>query len=501
MLCFGLHYFYILQLNNYKVKINYKTERFFLVTTICMIFSAIIFVMLTNEIAEFWHKFLVNCYLLLYFICLACIYIAKRNKFVFTARGKRLFIVYMLINIITCAMFFIKNRYIQYSAMFFILIINPAISYIAYKILLPFENRNNKKYVDKARAFLAENKNLIKIGITGSFGKTSCKNILNHLLSMDYNVNATKASFNTPLGIARAVGDINKATDIFIAEMGARYTGDIKELAEIVKPKYAIITGVTRQHLETFQTIENIYREKQELANSIPLNGFCVFNGDNSYTKYMYYKCKTDKCIVGFNISYDMYADNIKTNMDGSTFDLVYDEKRVQCKTCLLGKHNILNILLAAAMAKRFNISDQKLVEGIATLKPVKHRMELLKPANGILIVDDSYNCNIDGAIAALEVLKDFEGRKVVFSQGIVELGEDRQADVNKFLGKLISKVADIVLLCGTNSKAIKAGLDEEEFIGEIRVYKNLKNAQEDFKNILNAGDVLLLQNDLPDNL
>ena len=100
--------------------------------------------------------------------------------------------------------------------------------------------------------------------------------------------------------------------------MGARKLGDIKELVDIVKPKYAIITGVTRQHMQTFGTIENIYREKQKLVSGLPQDGFCVFNGENSYTKFMYYKCKTEKCIVGFDNTYDYYAENIQTTDNGS---------------------------------------------------------------------------------------------------------------------------------------------------------------------------------------
>lgn len=501
MLCLGLHYYNALQSNNYKLKIKPRTERFFLITTLSLILSSPIIIILSMDLRSFFGHFVLNSFLLLYFVVISLVYINKRNKYVFTARAMRMYILYMFLLLISCIIIVIRCSFLFFSSIFLLLILNPIIALVAYKLILPFENKNNKKYTEEARIYLENNKNLVKIGITGSFGKTSCKNILYHLLSHDYNVSATEASYNTPLGIARAVTKINKATDIFIAEMGARYVGDIKELSEMVKPKYAMITGVTRQHLETFKTLSNIYKEKQELINNIPQDGFCVFNAENSYTRYMYYKCKAEKCLVGFNNNCDIYADNIKSGLEGSKFTLNFNGKKVDCATKLLGKHNILNILLSVAMARKFNVSEENIVKRISTLKPIKHRMELLKPPNGILIIDDSYNCNIDGALAAFETIKDYAGRKIIFSQGIIELGENNQESVNKFLGRMISKIADIVILCGTNARAIKLGLLEGEFKGQVKNYKSLKKAQEDFKNILKSGDILLLQNDLPDNM
>ncbi len=501
MLCLGLHYYAMLQLDNYKIKINQKIERFFLLTVLSLIASAIAFTILTGFLRRFIVEILLNFFLLIYFVFISIPYLQKRNKLVFTPRAVRMYILYGFISLLLCGIVFIERFSLFVCGVFFILIINPFICFLAYAAILPFEVRNNRKYIERAKVFLDENKSLIKIGITGSYAKTSCKNILYEMLSSQYNVCATKASYNTPLGIAKAVGEINKATDIFIAEMGARKLGDIKELVDIVKPKYAIITGVTRQHMQTFGTIENIYREKQELVSGLPQDGFCVFNGENSYTKFMYYKCKTEKCIVGFDNTYDYYAENIQTTDNGSFFDLVFGDKRIKCTTCLLGRHNILNILLAAAMAKKFGIEDEKIAEAIERIKPIKHRLELINSANGITIIDDSYNCNIDGAVAAFEVLRDFCGRKVIFSQGIVELGDEEQYKTNLFLGKLIAKSADMVILCGSNANAIKTGLNQENFAGEIKIYKGLKQAQNDFCNILAPGDILLIQNDLPDNL
>lgn len=496
MCIYALHYYTMLQLNNYKIKQSYSNEQFFLFNTLGLLVCSIVFVLL----AGIFYPLIIDIITAVFFAILTAsyilLYLRKKSKFVFTARGKRLCFAYALLCAPLWVAAFLKEKYVYIAVVWLALIFCPFFCYAAFMILKPFETLNNRKYVEIARHKLMRNKTLIKIGITGSFGKTSCKNILNEMLSKVFNVNATKASYNTPLGIAKAVNDINEATDIFIAEMGARKTGDIRELADIVKPTYAVITGVTRQHMETFKTLENIYREKQELVNALPENGYCVFNGENCYAKHMYYKCRVKKSIVGFDASYDIFADNIKTESGGSSFEIVYGGKRLACTTRLLGKHNIINILLAFALAKQFQVIDEQLLSAIASLKPVSHRMEIIE-ANGITIIDDSYNCNIEGAAAALEALKDFEGRKVVFSQGIVETGD--KIDINIFLGRLISKIADEVILCGSNQNAIKSGLIGGGFGGAIHTFKDLREAQKNFRKILRGGDVLLIQNDLPD--
>jgi UDP-N-acetylmuramoyl-tripeptide--D-alanyl-D-alanine ligase len=495
MCMYALHYYTMLQLNNYKIKQSYSNEQFFLLNTLGLLLGAIVFVLLASIFDSLTNQIIMAAAFAALFVWYLMLYIRKRSKFVFTARGKRLCAAFAALCAPMWAVLLAKEQYTYTAAVWLALIFCPFFCYAAFMILKPFETLNNKKYVENARKILRQNKTLTRIGITGSFGKTSCKNILNEMLSKMYNVSATKASYNTPLGIASAVNDINGATDIFIAEMGARKTGDIKELAEIVRPTYAIITGVTRQHMETFKTLQNIYQEKQELVNAIPETGFCVFNGENCYAKHMYYKCRTKKCIVGFDSSYDIFADNIKTASDGSSFEIVYQSKRLECQTKLLGKHNILNILLSFAVAKQFFVSDEQLQQTIAALQPVSHRMEIIQ-ANGISIIDDSYNCNIEGAAAALEALKDFDGRKVVFSQGIVETDKD---DINIFLGRLIAKIADIVILCGSNQQAIKSGLVSGGFEGEVHMFKDLRTVQKNFRSILRKGDVLLIQNDLPD--
>ena len=184
---------------------------------------------------------------------------------------------------------------------------------------------------------------------------------------------------------------------------------------------------------------------------------------------------------------------------DGSAFTLWFYGTPVECVTRLLGEHNIEDITLAAAMAFRFGVSPEEIRDVIASLSPVPHRLQLIE-GNGIRIIDDTFNSNPDGARRALETLGLFRGRRVVLTPGMVELGEDEPAE-NAALGRHIADVADVAMLVGgKRARAINCGLKERGFSGEVRFYRTLAEAQEDFAKVLRVGDVLLLLNDLPDH-
>lgn len=498
----GLSFFNFFQLNNYKIQLTTKNEKqFLLISAVTLIFGitiSIIYKILYNSIFyDIIFVILLIILLMLYFLP----YTKKRNKLVLTKRAIRLILLYNIFAITSIACVLINNKIIFVDVIFLLIFLSPFLSMLALKMIEPFERKNNNKYIKKAKQKLYNDKLLIKIAITGSYGKTSCKNILNTLLSTNYNVYATKNNYNTPLGLCKSINEINPSTDVFIAEMGARKSGDIKELMNMVRPGYGMITGITEQHLETFYTIENIYKEKFELVKNLPENGFCVFNSDNFYANDMYNNCKIRKCKTGiYSDKNDIFADNIISKKEnGMEFDLHIKDQKLHCKTSLIGKHNIQNIVLCAGMAVELGVSSEDITKNISKIKAINHRMEIIK-SNNILIIDDSYNCNMEGAVAAIEFLKEFDRRKVVYTQGLVEVGIENQKLMNNFLGKLISKVADVVILSGINKEYIKEGLLSEKFEGKIYEFRNLKEVQKNFSKILRTDDILLIQNDLPDN-
>ena len=274
---------------------------------------------------------------------------------------------------------------------------------------------------------------------------------------------------------------------------------DVKSCVEIFE-KYGIITGVGTQHLESFKTEENILKTKFELIKSLPKDGIAIFNGFDSGAKKLYDRCDfVTKKLVGNNEIVN--ATNITYDENGTTFDLIIKNKVYEkVKTTLIGEHNVENIVLCVELAKDLGVTDKEILTCIIMLKPIPHRLELIKTGKN-LILDDAYNASVNGTIVALNVLSKMPGRKVVITPGIIELGTQASVE-NENFGKRIAKVADIVVIVNKlNFDAIKKGLNEEKF-NEENLYQadSLDSAKILMKDFLREEDSVLFENDLPDN-
>ncbi len=432
----------------------------------------------------------------------------------YTARMRRLIAVYIAVLFIACMLLVIASNLIAFALRFNQLFVRiryvticimpvcvPFLVIAAYYITKPFENKRQKKYIAKCTQTLCAHPTLKRIGITGSYGKTSVKEILKTILEEKYKVLATPSSYNTPMGICKTVKKLQPDTQIFIAEMGARHMGDISYLASIVKPDYAIINGIVGQHLETFGSLAAIRQTKYELVESMS-DGVVAYTVDNENTSSMFADCKIKSIPAGtqLNNSPAVYADDIKTTCNGSDFTLHLYDKCVRCHTSLLGKHNITNICLAAAIAYEIGLKPEEISGAISRLNPIKHRLECIKSKGGITIIDDSYNANADGISAAMQVLSCFSGRKIAVTPGLVELGREEDLE-NYRLGKKMAEVCNIAVLVGKSATyRIQDGLVDGGFNPEnIIICKDLESAKKKLKKMLCEGDVVLFENDLPD--
>ena len=418
-----------------------------------------------------------------------------RTRLKFTRRAKKTYLFTLVLPaaaLATCVGVLSEQEYLY--GIFVCVAISPFYTLLSLSILNPHFEKKNEVFFSQAMEKLRET-HAVKIMITGSYGKTACKNILAAMLSKKYSVIATEGNYNTPMGIAFTVERMTGKEEVFIAEAGARRRGDIKLLTEAVKPDYSITTGVCPQHLATFKSLHNVFAEKKELSKGT--KKISVFNCNDKYALKMYREHRGGKIMVCCNKEGDVYADNVQLTKEGSSFRLVHGDGSIDIHTKLLGKHNIINITLCAALALEMGVRAELIAEAVASLSPVPHRLEYIY-ANGIHILDDSYNSNLVGVRSALEVLDLFPGRKVVLSQGIVEGGR-YNAKLNNELGRNLSNHSDVVILCGSNAKSVGAGLKEGGFSGEIYRYGDLRRAQAAFGKILRKDDVLFLQNDLPD--
>ncbi|GHV25838.1 Mur ligase [Clostridia bacterium] len=426
-----------------------------------------------------------------------------RKPMVFTDRMNRLIAALALTVFALAAVIEVFVRSTVIVLMF------PAVSFLfvslASVIVSPVEHRVNMGFFKDAQRILDERKDLIKIGITGSFGKTSVKFILLSILSQKYETLATPASFNTPMGVTRVVREqLTPKHEAFIAEMGARHAGEIKELCDLIHPRYGILTSVGAQHLETFGSIENVAKTKYELVENLPEDGAIVFADDNGIAKSLFGKTTKPKAyLVGsFDHKLGAVANNVVTGTYGSKFDMTLpDGETVSCETKLLGAHNITNILLAATLAHHIGLSAEEIKNGVSKTEPVEHRLQLIS-TGGATVIDDAYNANPTGAAAALSVLAKFPKRRIIVTPGLVELGEEQDRH-NKEFGVMMKDSVDVAILVGaTNEKAIREGLTGSGFPSEhIHSVTDLDAALATLAELaLTANDTILFENDLPDN-
>ena len=409
--------------------------------------------------------------------------------------------VLLILGLDGLVIFFLPVTY--WFLLFVISLVGPWVFiYLVYWITYPAEKLVQNYYLNQAKKILHAQKNLIKVGITGSYGKTSSKNILQEILSEKFYSLMTPASFNTPMGITITIRTLLKPLhQVFICEMGADKVGEIDFLTKFVEPQYGMVTSIGPQHLNTFKSIDNIINEKMKMIENLPITGVGVLNKDNEYIRNYYIK---NKCkIVWYGIEQeevDYRAIHIHYSPQGSSFDVFTSEKTTHhFETRLLGEHNIANILASIALGRELGVSWEQLQKAVKKVRYVEHRLEV-KKINGYTFIDNAFNSNPVGAKMSLEVLQGMPGRRVIVTPGMIDLGE-QQDQLNKEFGKEMLGKADLVILVGVQqTKAIQEGLKEVSFPSEnIQVVKTVKEAFDYVYHNLSTEDTILLENDLPD--
>ena len=424
-----------------------------------------------------------------------------KKKFVITGRVKRLYVVFFLVMTgisALCA----ATPWAVLPALWPLAL--PLVVALSGLLAWPIEKAISECYFRDARRKLLSNPRLVRIGITGSYGKTSVKHILGAILSEKYPTLITPASFNTPMGVTRAIREkLTPSHQVFVGEMGARHVGDIKEMCRLVHPTIGIITSVGPQHLETFKTIERGASTKYELIEALPADGHAYFCDDGGICRGLHARTAKPKTLVSLCPGdADVWCENVAVSAAGSTFDLCARGRgSVRCQTRLLGEHNIQNMLLAAAVAMDLGLTPRQVAHGIAKLEPVKSRLELLAAPGRFTVINDAFNSNPVGAKAALAVLSQFRERRIIITPGMVELGA-REAEYNRAFGRDIAAAADIAIIVGKRrAQPILDGLREAGF-PQQNTYRvdSLAASTELLGSLVKPEDTVLYENDLPDH-
>ncbi len=373
---------------------------------------------------------------------------------------------------------------------------------VANWITMPLQKLINGFYLRDAQNKLAAVPNLLVIGVTGSYGKTSAKVFLHKLLSSRYNVLMTPESYNTPMGVVRAIREgLEPSHQLFVCEMGARHVGDIAELCRIVRPSHGLITSIGPQHLETFGSLENIINTKFELIDALPPEGIAFLADGNEHIHQRPISRRTVRYALRDDTGLDYRVTDISADRRGSRFTVTTrDGESREFLTPVLGRHQVENIAGAIAVAHTLGISLAKLALPVMGLENPPHRLRLIR-GGGLTVIDDAFNANPAGARAALDTLAMFSGAKILVTPGMVELGE-RQNELNREFGRDAASVCDYVALVGVKQTLpIAEGLLEEGYPeARWRAFDTLGQAMDWVRGLDAEDKVVLLENDLPDN-
>jgi len=389
-------------------------------------------------------------------------------------------------------------------------------------IFQPLVVLGRNQIIKKAKKKRDDFKNLLVIGITGSYGKTSTKEFLATILSEKFKVLKTAEHQNSEVGVSLCIlNDLKPEHEIFIVEMGAYNRGGIKLLCDIIKPKIGVLTGINEQHMATFGSLENIIKAKYELIESLPRsesessllrglpeNGLAIFNGDNDYCYELYKKTKKPKKVYSLqstisNLPVDLYTSSIAVNREFLSFKVIdKNGESAIFKANLLGEQNISNILASAVCAKELGMTLEEITKACQKIESWQGGVELKKGINGLNIIDATYSANPDGVISHLDYLKIWPGKKVIIMPCLIELGKVSKR-IHKEIGKKIGEVCDLsIITTREHFQEIGEGATEKGLKGEnILFTENPKEIFEKIKNFCSHGDVVLLESRMPSQL
>ena len=391
---------------------------------------------------------------------------AEQDKpLVFTGRVKRFFASLVFFIALT-VMLTTGMEYGSYAVLIPIL--------FSYLVSMGMEKMLFRGFQMKAKKKLDSMDKMIVVGITASYGKTSIKNYIAHILSAKYKAYATPRSVNTFGGVLKDINDdLPTDTEVYVVEMGARGKGDIAEISTFVNPHYAVVGKIGSAHIEYFGSLENIRNTKMEILQTDRLKEAWVHDSA---------MIKPEKNIHSFGKE----ISNIRATLDGLDFEMDEDDYHVN----ILGSFNAMNIAVAIKVAKALGMNSKSIKKQLETLQPTVHRLQRID-AGGKLIIDDSFNGNIDGMIEGFNLSSTYDGRKVVITPGLVEVDDE----LNVQVAKRANEVFDLVVVTGDlNYDIFREYVDENKLIK----LESKDKMQDMLVEHTRAGDLILFANDAP---
>lgn len=375
-------------------------------------------------------------------------------------------------------------------------------------ILKPVEEQINNRYLKQAQNKMKGMSPTI-IAITGSYGKTSIKHILAHILGSSAPTLATPGSVNTPMGVVRIIREkLQRKHKYFIVEMGAYGPGSIKQLCRITPPDLGIISAVGLAHFERFKSLKAVFSTKFELADALKKSGGeVIVNTAAIDPKRLEKYLKTNKKVILCEGDSDFSLSSYSQTRKGLEIHLQIiwkgKEQDLEVEVPLFGPHQATNILLATVAALKLGIEPAIIKAALKTMPQISHRLEVTRHSGGLTVIDDAYNSNPTGfssALDLLETLKKPTGRAILLTPGMVELGSEHNHQHQK-MGKKAAGIVDLALVVGPRRMAsfIDAFHEVQGKKGILHTFKTQNDAEKWLFANGGAEDVVLIENNLPD--
>ena len=436
---------------------------------------------------------------------------AKKKPLVVTFRVKRLFAGIMLLASLCCYGIYVsadQNAARLYLSSILLIQAIPLLLVSANLLFIPLEKLIQLVYLNAAKAKLAKYKPII-IGITGSYGKTSTKHILAHILSTVAPTLATPGSINTTMGITKIIREqLKPEHKFFIVEMGAYGIGSIARICKLTPPTHGIITAIGNAHFERFKSAANVAQTKFELGLAVKTqsSGFLVVNGNAIEPQFMQKYCNQHTITVQTSADgrqADYTISHVEQTLSGINFQISCNNEDYSITTNLYGLHHAENMALCFALAHKMGIAPATICAALSLTPQIRHRLEVIQEKAKPIVIDDAYNSNPTGFSAALEVLQTFKTkgyRSILVTPGMVELGALHN-EKHFELGVKVAAVVDYVLVIipqriqtfvdGFNSQA--TGMQK------LLTFNTFSEAKTWLHANAKESDVILLENDLPD--
>ncbi|MCH9739762.1 MAG: UDP-N-acetylmuramoyl-tripeptide--D-alanyl-D-alanine ligase [Epsilonproteobacteria bacterium] len=388
------------------------------------------------------------------------------KQLVFTGRVKRFFAALVFFTVFVVMLKFAGVDYESFAVLIPI--------FLAYFISYIMEKMLFRGFQMKAEKKLDAMDKMVVVGITASYGKTSIKNYIAHILSAKYNTYATPRSVNTFGGVLKDINDdLPSDTEVYVVEMGARGAGDIKEISRFVNPHLVVVGKIGPAHIEYFGNLENIRNTKMEILQSERLKEAWVHDSA---------MVKPEKIVHSFGKE----ISNIRATLDGLDFEMDGENYHAN----ILGSFNAMNIAAAIKIARALDVDEETIKQQLKTLEATPHRLQRMD-AGGKLIIDDSFNGNIDGMLEGFNLASTYEGRKVLITPGLVEVDDEFNVQV----AQRANEVFDVVVVTGDlNYKIFQENVDESKLVK----LESKDKMQEMLVEQTTAGDLILFANDAP---